>query len=395
MKPTISFLVAAAAMYAAAPACSEQPLAPLARCLHDRAIALADQGHADEARTEFLKAISLWRELGPQFDPHRATSMLQMASLLQLQGHSGPAIQNYEQALALLRNSLGEKNERTGSAMVRLAGAYANVGQMDKAMPILKAAIAPDSGLNVADRAIAWNSLGLDAGMRGDYKSAIEDFRQAEAALRQGGDSDPAYGAVLCNLAAVYTANEEMDRAQPLLKKVRAIYEANLGPQHPRIAALLLQEGALALHQHHFAEAEQFLQQSESMAESELPAGSDLLATHRMTLGLAYLKNGKIEEADRTLTPAFQVKTAMYPYPHRERAVAFERMAALRAAQHRDSEAGNLYREAIDTYEQALGPDSNELRIALTDYAHFARSIRDQRLAKNLERRAKSIHSFQ
>jgi tetratricopeptide (TPR) repeat protein len=389
--------MAGAVACAAAPVCSngpEQTVPALARCLHDRAIAIANEGDADAARQEFLKAIALWRELGPSFDPHRATSMMQMASILQMQGHSAPAIANYEQAYALLRQSLGETHERTAASKVRLAGAYAHAGQTAKAIPMLNAALAPGSGLSQSDRGIVLNSLGSDAGIRGDYDRAIDYYRQAEKAMGAENDHDPAYGAVLCNLAAVYIANEDLDRAEPLLKKVRSIYEANLGPQHPRMANLLLQEGNLALHQHHFIEAETLLERSYAMAQHDMPQGSDELASQMMSLGLAYLKNGKLNEAESVLMPGLQIKKAEYPYPHRELAIAEHRVASLRAAQHRDSEAGKLYREAIDMYEHALGPDNHELKIALNDYAQFARSIRDQRLAKDLERRAKAIHSF-
>jgi tetratricopeptide (TPR) repeat protein len=390
-------LAAVAIVSVAAPVCSNGPaqsVPALARCLHERAIAVANEGDANGARQNLLQAIALWKELGPGYDPHRATSMMQMASILQMQGHYAPAIDNYERALELLKKSLGEKHERTAASMVRLAAAYAHTGQTGKATPMLKAAIAPDSGLNQSDRAIALNALGSDAGIRGDYNAAIDYYRQAERAIGAENDHDPAYAAVLCNLAAVYIASEQLDRAEPLLKKVRAIYEANLGPEHPRMANLLLQEGNLALHEHHFIEAETLLSRSYAIAQHDLPANSDELGSQMMSLGLAYLKNGKLEEAESVLVPGLQIKKTVYPYPHRELAVALHRVAALRAAQHRDSEANKLFQKAIETYEQALGPDNDELKLALNEYAQFARSIRDRRLAKDLERRAKAIHSF-
>jgi tetratricopeptide (TPR) repeat protein len=397
MTRSILILAAGAIASVAAPVCANGPgqsVPALARCLHDRAIVVANEGDADGARQTFLQAIALWRELGPGYDPHRATSMMQMASILQLQGHYATAIDNYERAFELLKNSLGEKHERTAAAMVRLAGAYAHAGQTAKATPMLKAALAPASGLSPSDRAIALNALGSEAGIHGDYKAAIDYYRDAEKAMGAETDHDPAYAAVLCNLAAVYIASEELDRAEPLLKKVRAIYEANLGPEHPRMANLLLQEGNLALHQHHFIEAEALLSQAYAIAQHDLPANSDELASQMMSLGLAYLKNSKLEEAESVLVPGLQIKKTVYPYPHRELAVALHRVAALRAAQHRDSEASKLFQQAIQTYEQALGPDNDELKLALNEYAQFARSIRDRRLAKDLERRAKAIHSF-
>jgi tetratricopeptide (TPR) repeat protein len=394
---TILALIAFTLGSMAAPVCpggTQQPAPVLALCLHERAVQLADEGHPAEATANFAKAIGIWNDLGASYDPHRATTMMQMASVLQMEGRSDQAIHAFEQALVLLRRSLGEKHERTAAAMVRLASAYANSGQTAKADPILKAALAPDSGLNQSDRAIALNALGAEAGLRGDYNRAIDYLRQAEVAMGAGNDHDPAYGAVLCNLAAVYLATDHAERAEPLLKKVRAIYTANLGPQHTRMSNLLLQEGSLASHKHRFGEAETLLREATNMAERDLPAASDLLATYRLSLGLAYLENNKLDEADRVLAPALEVKRAVYPSSHRELAVALGRMARLRAAQHRDAEAGQLYREAIDVYERALGPDNDELRLALTEYAQFARSIRDQRLAKNLEKRAKAIHSF-
>src|SRR3954453_15735308 len=107
---------------------AEQPPPVLARCLHERAVSLADAGRPSEATAEFANAIAMWKSLGAAYDPHRATTMMQMASILQMEGRSDKAIPKFEEALGLLRKSLGEKHERTAAAMVRLASAYSNSG---------------------------------------------------------------------------------------------------------------------------------------------------------------------------------------------------------------------------------------------------------------------------
>src|SRR5205085_10797966 len=127
----------------------------------------------------------------------------------------------------------------------------------------------------------------------------------------------------------------------------RAIYTAVLGPRHIRMGSLQLQEGGLALAMNHNTEAERLLRQAYDIAQGSLPRGSDELATYQISLGLAYLRNGKLAESDSVLTPAVDIKRAVYKAPHRELAVAVHRLAALRAAQHRNRDAARLYREAV------------------------------------------------
>ena len=395
----VALFLAGMCICAAAPVCTVKPSgnakADSALCLHNDAMALADAGKTVEAETHYQEAIGIWKDLGPTFNAHRCVTMAQLGSLYQLEGQWGRVIPMLEEATALCVGSLGDKQPITSGVQVRLAVAYVATGQEPKATPILDKALAPDSGLNESDRALATNALGSYYSLAGDYERGLDYMRKAERSMAAGGDNDPAYGAILCNLAAIYIVTGDTARAGPLLRRTRAIYERTLGPGHPRYASLLLQEGGLALADHKYTEAEKSLREGVEIAERVLPAGSNELAAHQVTFGLALLKNGKLDEADRMLTPALEAKRAVYRKPHRELAVTLQAVANLRAAQGKNDEAGRLYGESVQVWEQALGPANPELRTALTEYAHFARSVREADLVRALERRAKSIHSFQ
>ena len=138
------------------------------------------------------------------------------------------AIADLSESTELFRASLGDAHERTLAVTGRLAVAYSATGQMDKAMPLFDEVLAPRSVADESDRAIALNALGAYYGLRGETDHAVDLLSQAEQLMRKGGEADSAYGAVLCNLAAVYIAAGQPERAEPLLRKSRAIYTAVL-----------------------------------------------------------------------------------------------------------------------------------------------------------------------
>ena len=66
-------------------------------------------------------------------------------------------------------------------------------------------------------------------------------------ALKADGDNGLDAALAYSNVAEAHRMAGRPERALPLYKKARAIYERVLGPDHPRVASVLSQEGLILM----------------------------------------------------------------------------------------------------------------------------------------------------
>src|SRR5690242_10718272 len=67
----------------AAPACPSTSEPKTALCLHKRAMSLMDEGKMSEAEGAYRRAIQIWSDAGPAYNPHRGATLAQLASVYQ------------------------------------------------------------------------------------------------------------------------------------------------------------------------------------------------------------------------------------------------------------------------------------------------------------------------
>src|SRR5262249_16797409 len=104
------------------------------------AIDLNDRGNRASERNDYATASSLYREsseiwlaLGPNYDPHRAGTLMNQATVECAAGNRTGGTALFEEALALHRKSLGVRHKRTLENMNLLAANYLMLGEIQKA----------------------------------------------------------------------------------------------------------------------------------------------------------------------------------------------------------------------------------------------------------------------
>jgi len=321
--------------------------------LNDQGLAAAE--HGDYARAERLYGESLqkWRELGSPYDAHAATTLVNLGQILCNQAKWRAGIDAFEEALTLHRRSLGPKHLRTVYNLSLLGHAYVLLGDPDRAEAVLAEALPADRELYTGDVVLGHTLLGMSLVRRlqGKLEGALQLGEEGlNAALKAGGELSTEAAMAYENVAVVHRLAGRPERALPLLRKARFIYQQTVGSATPVSASLLSQEGLALLDEGELSLAEQDMLQAVHALAKMGSSGDYRLAAAETNLGLLRLRQRKFADAERLLTHALSFEEHLPSRPVFDMAETMEVLAQLRKAQRRDAESAQLRSRAAELH---------------------------------------------
>lgn len=316
--------------------------------LNNQAAAAGSRGDYQHAEQLYRDSLQKWSELGHAYDAHRAGTLVNLGQMLASEGKTQEGISALEDALALHRSSLGAKNLRTVRNLSLLGQAYVAAGDLNRAETDLTEALAVEREFYPADALLAGTLHGLSVmhRLRGDLDAALQFGEESlKAAIQTGGDFGTTAAVAYENVAVIHRLAGRPERALPLFRKARFIYEQK-GGGSAMAASLLSQEGMALLESGEPDQAEQEMSQAVNALAKMGPACGSLLAAAESNLGLLRVRQKKFADAERLLTHALSIQESMAPPPEFDMAATLENLAELRKAQRRNSESAMLLNRA-------------------------------------------------
>ena len=218
--------------------------------LNERGLAAAQRNENVEAERLSRESLAKWRQLGPEYEPHIATTESNLAHTMCAQGKRREGAKLFQDAVALFRHSLGVKDLRTVTTMNLLGGVELMLGETDAATALFEEALPIERELYPDDLQLA-RSLGGLAAVKMQTGKTAEALPLAEEALqialKTGGEESLDAALAYASVAEIHRTAGRPDRALPLYRKARALYERLLGPTHVRVASMLSQEGLVLM----------------------------------------------------------------------------------------------------------------------------------------------------
>lgn len=317
--------------------------------LNDLGLAAATRGDYAEAERLYGEAMTLWKQLGPQYRAHLATTQGNLAETLCMEGKRSEGARVFEESLSTHRQVLGPTNLRTLTIMNLLAGAYLMLGDDERAATLFDEALRVERELYPNDLQLARTLAGMSL-MRLRAKNPEEALPLSEEALNlvlKTGDQNGLDAALAyANVGEAHRWLGHTDRALPLLRKARSIYESILGPTHPRVASVLSQEGLIYMQDGKYSLAEKDMVQSLDSLTKSCPGCTFEQLVSESNLGLLRLRQGKYAEADRLLTHVVSTEERYMARPGSDMATALQALAQVREKQRRFEDAARLHRRA-------------------------------------------------
>lgn len=245
----------------------------------------ARHGIVDEARYRLEESLAVRAELLPDDDPRLAESRYLLGRVLVWRGgverHRGKKL--LEQALAVQRVRLGERDLAIARTLLELAGAEATLLEeeaserhFDEAIALFEAAAGPDR------IELATALLKRSAGLEDEPEKLAANRTSLERALglfENAGQGESARAAItLVRLAGAHLGAGDLPMARGTMARAEALAAKTLDPEHPNLAELHYTKGKLLSRLGEWSAASESLARSLAIERKFLAPSEPLLA---------------------------------------------------------------------------------------------------------------------
>lgn len=348
---------------------SRQPLL-LARALRSHGRVRGDLGEYAAAERDLRDALARYRAAFGANHGEVATTLGDLAQLLDLRGEFAGAEALYREALAMHRKLYGERHLRVAENLGDLGMILRRQGDYAGAEPLLSESLSlrrrllpaqhPDIAYVLTDLAQVRNDLG-------EYDSAEALYREALASMQASlGDSHPNVALTMITLARVLKTRRDFDGARDLLLRALAIRRKALGERHPSIALNLNDIGQTYLESSDskpgdLAQAERYYREALDIYAADSPGRSMVV----YNLGQVAEKRGDFVGAERQYREALVGQRKHYGDEHDRVGMQLNRLGIVLYRQHRLEEAETAMRQALAIYRKRLAPGHQRFAVVL------------------------------
>ena len=316
---------------------------------NERGLNASFRGDQTEAERLYRDAMTIWKQLGPAYEGHLATTEANLADVLALEGRRRDAAKLLDDAVTLFRHSVGYHHPSTITALTTLAGIYLMMGQttiaqtyFEEALPLARQ-YTPD-GVQMARVLVGLSVIKLRTQKAEEALPLGEE--SLRAAIKSSGEDSMDTALAYLAVAEVHRVTNHPERAMPLFRKARSIYEHILGPEHLRVAVVLSQEGLILLDDGKVSLAEKEMTRALDIVRNHFPNAKPELFVVETNLALVRMKQGKYSDAERLLTTAIAREEREPVSSVADVAGALNTLASIREKQRMYDEAARLHKRA-------------------------------------------------
>ncbi len=317
--------------------------------LNERGLAAAFHQQHAEAEELYRESIAIWRQLGPQYEPHLATTTSNLAQSLCALGQRREAEKLFQESVALFRRSMGLQDSRTLSTINLLAAVKVMLGNNDAAEALFMEILPVERQIFPHDVILGRTLEGLASVKLAEtkYDEALSLAEEGLSIVTKASPEDSVETALAyANVGEIHRAAGRPARALPLYRKARAIYEKQLGPMNVRVGALLGQEGLIMLSDGKLGLAEKNLVRSLKVVTESCPDCILERIVAETNLAILRLRQKNYGEADRLFSDALAREERYYSSPGLDVAATMRALAVVKEKQHRFDDAERLQRRA-------------------------------------------------
>ncbi len=189
----------------------------------------------------------------------------------------------------------------------------------------------------------AWEGLinaGRNALQQQKFSEAERHFEAALEAAENFPSGDARLGKSYNNLAAVYYAQEDFGRAEPLMRRALAQLRETLGPENTEVAQTMKNLAALYYLQGNRSEAEALLKQSLEILENVHGPNHAFVATVLSNLAGLYQSEDRYGDAEPLLTRSLRIWESLLGSDHPDVVRSRALLTEVRQAQDGNQPAG-------------------------------------------------------
>jgi tetratricopeptide (TPR) repeat protein len=240
--------------------------------------------------------------------------------------------------------------------------------------------------------------LALRQRVQGEKHWEASDAARQVQTLRQAAALSAGKGAALAEVFALRAkalalhGQAKYAEAEPLLRKVLAVYEEVLGPRHPDTAQSYNNLAYNLKAQGRAKEAEPLYRKALAVCEEVLGASHPDTALSYNNLAANLQAQGRSKDAEPLFHKALTAHEQVLGPRHPATAQSYNNLAYNLEAQGRSKEAEPLYRKALAVFEEVLGPRHPRTAQGYNNLAHNLDAQGRSKEAEPLLRQALAVY---
>jgi tetratricopeptide (TPR) repeat protein len=319
-----------------------------------------------EAEAGFRQAVDAWGAAGPRFVRDRAIAVLNLGTVVRIQGRHAEAQALLTEALLDLEKTSGRDSLDAGRAASALAAHYQASGRPAEAENLAGRAcriLARDQGASESDRsdaAVVLASVYIEqnrGAAAGELLTELLGRGENRLVLRAYND-----------LAAIAIRRGDLATAESLLGRALDMASRVLPEVHPLRAAALNNVAQVRRFQERYLEAEQSYREALAIWEKALGPRHPDTARGMLNLAALHHERGREKPAEELYRRAAAIFSEAYGEDHELALIARAELAEVLRAERRYSESKRLSLSALPALETRLGASDPRVVRATENY---------------------------
>jgi CHAT domain-containing protein/tetratricopeptide (TPR) repeat protein len=304
----------------------------------------------------------------------------------------------YNEALMVLRNSLGESHPDIAEVLDWKGVLYLKQGKYEQSERVLNEALEMYRRFSDASRGIAitLHDRAHLMFLRGDHSGSERVYQEAIEVWRRIGEENTVRCATTFdNLGIVYVTQGRHAEAEPLYRRALELRRKYLRWDHPDVAVSLNNLAGLYYVLGNYVEAAPLYREALAIKRKTLPAGHQSLVLGASNLAAVLFKQGEVEEAEALFEEALGIFKATLPPGHAYIGLVQNNLASVISEQGDYARAESLYTEALSIYRNSFGDKHENVATLLGNIAKVKIEQGDYPGAETRFREALEIYEHQ
>ncbi|GBG27915.1 Kinesin light chain 1 [Hondaea fermentalgiana] len=316
------------------------------------------QGLSNEALTNFEEALSIRKEILGDRHPDVATTLNNIASVYDSQGRYEEALANFEEAQSIRRESLGDRHPDVGGTLNNIAAVYSSQSRYEEALAYY------EEDLSISKESLGDRHPDVAITLIGIANEALSIRRESL------GDRHPDVGGTLNNIAAVYYSQSRYEEALEYYEEDLSISKESLGDRHPDVAITLICIANVYHRQGRYEEALAYYEEALSIDKESLSDRHPDVATTLNNIANVYGDQGLYEEALAYYEEALSIRKESLGDRHPDVAITLNNIASVYDSQGRYEVALAYCEEALSIKKESLGDRHPSVATTLSGIAN-------------------------
>ncbi|MGB3861400.1 MAG: CHAT domain-containing tetratricopeptide repeat protein [Candidatus Aminicenantaceae bacterium] len=348
-----------------------------------------------ESRVLFERAISIRAHMLGSEHLEIATSLVNIANILNRNGQWPDAKSYYERALAIYEKTLEPSHEDIGLLLGKLGATTSNMGAYAEAIPILERSVSTlekTLGAKHIKVANSLTNLGITHFKMAEHTVALQYLDRALAIKEKTlGLEHPKLANDLKILGVVYTETRSYEKAHMLFERSLAIRKKNFGPDHISVADIYNSLGILSRRSGKPDEARSYYKQSLAIIEKTLGPDHQQTVPTLINLGVLSKALGDYSDAKSFMERALSIQEKTLNPEHPWIAGNLTNLGGLLRDMGDYIGAIQCFERALIIREKIHGPDHGNVAVTLHGLGLTLWKLGDYERARTLLERSIAI----